>query len=463
MKKLRDGQKQAIKYMRYGTDWALFMEMRLGKTLCAIRKVKQLGVAQKILVCAPYSALYGWKQELISENQQCIIELTGTAQKRINFSKAVTDTQNVVNLWVLTNKEAHLSVGDQLAAIPWDVVILDESHFIKSPFKRKIVKDEEGRVLDSYYTPKISYYYVNNFRNVKHRLVLSGTPWEKNELDFFNQLQFLDPKILGYKNYWDFRDDNFIQADFDWIMKLRAKIIFTKKLSKHCFFLTRKDCNLGGEKIYETRAVDLPPSARKLYKRINKEFISEYNDVVKSTIFATERFLWLRRICGGIYEGKELHQEKIKVMQELFESELKGQQVIIWTYFIDELKKVHSIFGDAVAVHGEIKPKDRTEIVKQFTTGKVQYFIAQPGCFKEGVDLSCAKTMLYYSTPFSTTRKQTEDRFVNVANKDSLLVVDLICRDTIEEDIIEGIRNNETDHQIFERMRRRWIISQSEK
>ena len=463
MRKLRSGQKDAIKYMQYGEHWALFMEMRLGKTLCCIRKVKQLGVAKKILVVGPYSALHGWKQELLTENQQCIVDMTGTAQKRKDIAKTINNTENVVNLWALTNKECHLSIGQQLLEIAWDVVILDESHSIKSPFKKKIVKDDKGNIIQSYYTPKISYFFVNNFRNVKHRIILSGTPWEDNELEFFNQLQFLDPGILRYRNYWDFRDDHFIQLGFEYIMKQTSKIWFTKKLAKHCFFLTRKDCNLGGEKIFETRAVDLPPSARVLYNRIEKEFISEVDGNVKSTIFATERFLWLRRICGGIYEGREIHLEKIKVMQELFESELKGQQVIIWTYFIDELVKVHSIFGDAVSVHGGIKPKERPEIVKQFTSGKVQYFIAQPGCFKEGVDLSCAKTMLYYSTPFGVTRRQTEDRFVNVGNKDSLLVVDITCKDTIEEDILAGIRENLTNQQILERMRKRWIISQNRK
>ena len=452
MKKLRPYQLDAIKYMQRHDHYALFMEMRLGKTLTCIRRIKQLGVKQLILIVAPNSALSGWQDELETENQGTVVRLLGSRGKKIEL---LSDIQSDSNIWVLTNKESHLSIGDYLVAIKWDVVVLDESTFIMAPFKKKIVKDDAGKITKSFYTPKISHFYVNNFRDVSHRIVLTGTPAPNNELNYYNQLQFVDPTILNCKSYWDFRRNNFRLYGFNWVMMKNAREQLGKKLTERCFFLTRRDVNLGGEKIYEKRMAKLEDSPQRMYNRILKEFILEQDNEIISTIYATEKFIWLRRICGGSLNGKIVSSAKLNSLTELINTELAREQIIIWCQFIDELKMLKNIIGmEAVMVYGEQKIGQREDAIKQFMTGKKRIFIAQPECFKMGVDLSCSRTMIYYSTPFGLTRYQTEDRFVNVSNTDSLLVIDMIIEDSIEEDILVANRQRENNQQLLERIRK---------
>ena len=61
-RKLRPYQVDALKYASIQHP-ALFIEMRLGKTLITIRRIKRYPDCNKVLVVAPYSALNSWKKD----------------------------------------------------------------------------------------------------------------------------------------------------------------------------------------------------------------------------------------------------------------------------------------------------------------------------------------------------------------------------------------------------------------
>ena len=82
MKQLRPNQRDAFAYTMRVAHPALFMEMRLGKTLVAIRRVKTYADCSKILVVGPYSVLSGWEDDLMSDGELGIWRLTGTAEER---------------------------------------------------------------------------------------------------------------------------------------------------------------------------------------------------------------------------------------------------------------------------------------------------------------------------------------------------------------------------------------------
>ena len=69
------------------------------------------------------------------------------------------------------------------------------------------------------------------------------------------------------------------------------------------------------------------------------------------------------------------------------------------------------------------------------------------------MDLSKASTVIYYSTPTGLeTRQQSEDRVVNVKDKDSVLIIDLIVDNTIEKSIIKSIKLKESNEQLMRRL-----------
>lgn len=436
---LRPYQRQALAYTRTTDTPALFMEMRLGKTLVAIRRIDSYpSSVKKVLVVAPYSVLYGWKSEIGEDN--CYL-FSGTGSERVI---------NLAELWLkdiryyLINKEGFLNLPT-LHVYPWDCIVLDESTFIKTPWKRN---KKTGK-----YSPQVTHYFCTQFSHVKYRWILTGTPKVKSELDYFCQLYFLDPQILGFKNFWEFRSKCFVEADNnEYYIRRRYKDQLYKILADKCFFLKRKDVGLGGEKIYKTRMIKPTKKFMTVYSKIEKEFILEYKNIYDSTIWSMEKFLWMRRLCGGFIQGERSFNLKEQELLELLNGELAGEQVIIWCVFVDEINRLHNILPNSVPVYGAVSPAKREQARIDFMNGEVRYFIGQPNCFKFGTDLSAADIMIYYSTPYSETRIQSEDRFVRIGKDKSLLVIDLIVEGTVEEDILDGIRKNEVDSEITHRI-----------
>ena len=135
MRTLRPHQLEAFKYARSVRHPALFMEMRLGKTLVTIRRVNlykpldpQKGL--KILIVAPSDVLGSWEDELDLEGEHNHLNLIYGLRTREARLKAIEKNPNTK--WYLMNKEGYISVPEiaNTNFINWDCVVLDESSFL---------------------------------------------------------------------------------------------------------------------------------------------------------------------------------------------------------------------------------------------------------------------------------------------------------------------------------------------
>ena len=171
-----------------------------------------------------------------------------------------------------------------------------------------------------------------------------------------------------------------------------------------------------------------------------------------------QAFIWMRRLAGGFADKELKWPGKLPIITELLGGELWNEKVIIWCDFVLEIDHVVSglkaMGVESVFVHGGVAKKKRPEIVKRFSQGtSVQAFVAQSKSFEEGTDLSASDAMLYYSTPLSLkTRLQTEDRFVKIGKKNSLLVVDCVTDDTVDRSNQKSLRRKEKRDQMMRRM-----------
>jgi SNF2 family DNA or RNA helicase len=192
-----------------------------------------------------------------------------------------------------------------------------------------------------------------------------------------------------------------------------------------------------------------------MYNTLKKEFILEFeNKPINKTLYATTKFIWLRQIIGGIISTAP-SKHKLDLLAELLQNELHGQRIIIWAVFTDEIKAIVEFLTiskiPAYAITGAVKQADRKAKEKIFKNVAGTVLVIQPECYKFGADLSSADTMIYFSTPTSgMTRRQTEDRGIHLYRKNPLLIIDLLCRKTIDESILENTLAKISD---FEKLR----------
>ena len=442
----RDYQLDALRYSENVYHPAYFIEPRLGKTFITIRDIKrQFSDIGPVLIIAPYSALYGWERELLLEgfNQNDIVYLTGDrAEKEKSIMKS--------GIFFLINKEAYLSFPE-IINFDWQIVVSDEATYLKCTPCVNWSKRYGKR-------PNISKFYTESFRHVKRRYVLTGTPMTESELDYYMILKFLDPSILGYSNIWAFKHDNFMLIPpHEYAITTKGKDFLTERLSKYCFFLARKDINLGGEQIFQTRKVTLSPKARKIYEKMLDDFILILDEtIVDVTEFNLEIISWARSLFGGFIQNEFIFDHKIEELRNLIEGELKNKQLIIWCEFTNEIYLIQKVLNKMGIlnnfINGDISPLSRTEIYKSFNRGEYQILIANPHCLQYGVDLSGSEIMIFYSTPLGLeTRLQAQDRNITIQSSESY-IIDIVCEGTIEEDFIESLQNKESKRQLIKRI-----------
>ena len=176
------------------------------------------------------------------------------------------------------------------------------------------------------------------------------------------------------------------------------------------------------------------------------------------TKYATVKFGWLRELCNGIIYKNETEKEmiwngKIKLLEELLNGELHNIPLIIWCNYIMDIKCISEYFKDKVklkCIYGKIKPGKREHYINLFRGKHVQWLIIQPRCMQYGADLSLASTCIYYSTTMSLeTRKQSEQRIIDVEKKEQSLIIDLIVENTIEEKILKCIQRKDNRQKMM--------------
>jgi hypothetical protein len=432
-RKLRGYQKKFISWSLSKKCFALFWEMRLGKTLTTIRRI-ELTPCKNILVIAPFSVLYGWANELKEEQELHTLLDNKNIKKRLEeFEKRISAYSIRRRYWFLCNKEIWKWFPD-LYKLKFDCIIIDESVILKNP------------------KAKITNYFINNFREVPYRIILSGLPAPESPLDYYCQIKFLSHDILKEKSYWEFRARQFYNSwGYEWNLTQRGKLYLRNSIKPYCSFLNRNDVSLNNKKIYEREYIELPKEIRKSYDTILKECVLEHNNqIFNKTVFATTVYLWLRKICSGFVMDNFISTHKRDSLLDLLNTNLKNQQIIIWCQYLNEIKSL-SILKNSGFINGSVLPSEREALRNKFQSGRIQYLIIQPTTFKYGTKLTAAQTMIYYSTPDGLdTRRQTEDRILDVTSNSGILIIDMLCKKTIEENILNGLNKKYSKAKIIE-------------
>lgn len=161
---------------RPGVLWA--MAMGTGKSAAAAAVISRH--PGRVLILCPRSVVRVWPRELAEtlHDPPRVVPIEGTAAARIKALESVRAARNVV---VVANYEATRSqaIYSALRAGDWDMLILDESHRMKSPTGS-----------DSRHVWMIA-------EAIPRRLALTGTPMPHSPLDAFAQARILDPAVLG--------------------------------------------------------------------------------------------------------------------------------------------------------------------------------------------------------------------------------------------------------------------------
>lgn len=181
-------------------------EVGLGKTIEAGIVLSQIWAERKrkVLIIVPSSLRKQWNQELLDK-----FFLPSTILESKSFNQQVKQGKRnpfIQNEIVITSYQFARNKAEQIKAIPWDLVVIDEAHRLRNVYKpsNKIARAIKEMLAHS---PK---------------LLLTATPLQNSLMELYGLVSFIDDYIFGdiksYKSQFA-RLTN--EIDFD---ELKARI-----------------------------------------------------------------------------------------------------------------------------------------------------------------------------------------------------------------------------------------------
>jgi SNF2 family DNA or RNA helicase len=426
-------QRRAVDFALPLSGAGLFLEMRCGKSLCAIELLRRWG-SPLTLICCPKSVRSTWlgQFERHAPGEFMPVLLEGSTAKKVQQIKDVR-SHNKKPLCLITNYESiwREPLDKLLMTMGLTAVINDESHRIKS------VGGVASRFL-SKLGPK-----------VRRRLNLTGTPLHHSFLDIYGQYRFLDPKIFGY-SFVRFRNEYAIMGGYEGRQVLGMKQDMIDRFHERMYSIAYR-CTAAEvfddlpAQSDEDITFALSPAAMKIYKELDKEFIAYVNDCEYTVNNALTKLLRLAQLCGGTValEGQDpvsIDHAKADTMADLLE-DIGDEPAVVFCRFHADLDAVKASCKKLQLACGELS--GRADDLLAFQAGRFQVIACQIKSGGSGVDFSRARLCFFYSIGESLgDYQQARARLLGPDQKRPVTFFHLLAEKTVDQKIIKAIRKN---------------------
>lgn len=448
-------QAEALRLLEGQRAFGLFMAMRTGKTKVAIDDFGRLydsSAALGMLVVAPAGVYETWAGEIRRHLDLRLLErarvFTWRAQRRVTREQDEFMAYRGGPRFLLVNVEALSAVEraqelclEFVGQVP-AMVVVDESTTIKNP------RASRTKFLTNVVSPVADY-----------RRILSGLPTPRSPLDIFAQFEFLEPGLLGYHNFQNFQR-RYARTRPHRVGGRVIRIVvgfqnlpeLSERVRPHSFRVRLEDCYDLPPKIYQTRDVLLDPRQRELYESLRDRASAQLGE--QEHVTATEVITQILRmhqvLCGHVFdeEGKlhEVPERRTDALLELLEEH--DGKAVVWCSYDYSVQKVSAAlrkeYGeDSVArFWGGNKSGREAEEVRFKTDPRCRFMVATAAAGGRGREWSAADLVVYYSNTMDLEhRSQSEERTQAIGKSRSVLYVDLVARETVDEKIIRGLRD----------------------
>jgi SNF2 family DNA or RNA helicase len=450
-------QKEAMKRAGENTAFAFLMEMGTGKSKTLIDNLGQLHLSKGVdfaLIIAPKGVYRNWVTKEIPEHlsddiPRRVIRWVSSANKsQKEEMRSIKDHFDGLTIFVM-NVEAFSSKKGQDAGV-WlakkfganGMIAIDESTTIKNP------RAKRTKAL-----LKVSHEF-------KYRRLLTGSPVTKSPMDLFSQFEFLGPQTLGFDSFYAYQNRyavmhrrQFGAHNFNQIVGFRHIEELTTKVESCSYRVLKKDCLDLPEKSYTIRYVSMTEEQIKMYNELRQDALTllDNGELVTAQNIMTQ-MLRLQQILSGhlMTDNGELIELDTKRLDAVLDiaTETSGK-ILIWSRFRNDIQRLGKLleenFPNQVAsYYGDTPDDERQEIVTKFQDpdSGLRFFIGNPATAGYGLTLTEANTVIYYANDFNLeTRIQSEDRCHRIGQKNPVTYIDLITDNTIDERIVQALRN----------------------
>ncbi len=427
-------------YQLAGFQWLIFLneagwggiladDMGLGKTIQTLtffQHYKNLNPGARYMVVCPTTLMYNWENEIKKFTPELTHTIHHGPKRNINPLIAYEGIDIIITTYGTMRSDIKA-----FKEIPFDYVVLDESQSIKNP-QSQVAK-------------------ASLLLNSKNRLALSGTPVQNNTFDLYAQMNFLNPGMLGSREFFmsefatpidKFREDEVKQQ--------------LRKLT-HPFLLRRTKEQVAKDLPEKTETIlycEMGPEQRKIYESYRNIYRSQILGMIeekgmeRSQMHILQGLTKLRQICDSpaiMNEEERFHNYSIKLdelSREITEN-VGDHKVLIFSQFLGMLGLIRKKLEEENIAHvyfdGSSTSREREEAIQEFQNNhECRVFLISLKAGGIGLNLTAAD-YVYIVDPWwnPAVEQQAIDRTHRIGQTKNIFAYRLICKDTLEEKMLQ--------------------------
>jgi SNF2 family DNA or RNA helicase len=437
-------------------NFAFLMSMGTGKTKTTIDNIALLfedGAIDSALIIAPKGVYRNWSDlEIPTHLPEHLLKGTRVAYWTSSANKEEKSQMEMVfvpnddlNIFVMNIEALSTDRGKRVAEKfllgHKAVIVIDESTCIKNPSAKRT----KSAIILGKMAP--------------YRRILTGSPVTKSPLDLYSQCQFLDWRLLGFSSFFAFRNryavtrtQNFGGRSFQQVVGYRNTEELAAKLKEFSFRVTKEECLDLPPKVFIRRTVEMTDQQKKVYEDMRKNAVASLNGGLATTTAVITQLLRLHQIVCGFMktdEGEEISLEHRRLEELMSTLEELDGKVIIWANYRRNIKEITEALSkeygkdSVVTYYGDTSEEDREQAKIKFQDpdSSVRFFVGNTQTGGYGITLTQATTVIYYSNNYDLEKRlQSEDRAHRIGQTKTVLYVDLVTPDTVDEKILKALR-----------------------
>lgn len=420
---LRSYQLEGFKWLKllkeYNLSGILADEMGLGKTIQTItflQKEYENGELKNAIIICPKSLIYNWYEEIkkFAPNLRVLI-FNGNKNVRLKLLEEISNYDVILASYGIIQKDI-----DSLKNENFNICILDEAQNIKNKSSKNTLSLKK--------------------LNINYKFALTGTPIENSLDELWSIFNFLMPGYLysysKFKSVYENSPDN---------------SNLSRKISP--FILRRLKKNVLTElppKIETKIMIDLNDEQKKLYysyiEKFRNEFDNEKYDDKNLKFKMLSALTRLRQICCDpkvLIEDYSFGSSKIDTLMEIVENNIKNnKKIIVFSNFTTVLNIIRKNFEENnikyAYLDGSTPSKERLDIVNDFNKNDYNVFLISLKAGGFGLNITSAEVVVHFDPWWNNAvENQATDRAHRIGQKNTIHVIKLITKGTIEEKIFE--------------------------
>ncbi len=402
-------------------------DMGLGKTIQTLTFLQHYknteGQLRAIVVC-PTTLLFNWENEI----NKFVPELTYIIHHGPNRAakhSSLAPYNIVISTYGTLRSDVEMFMKNEI-----DYLILDESQTIKNPTS-KVAKAAQ-------------------LLPCRNRIALSGTPMQNNTFDIFSQMNFLNPGMLGNKEFFK----QHFAKPVDKMQDTEAKQHLRKLI--YPFLLRRTKEQVAQdlpEKTEVTLFCEMGKEQRAVYDAYRNLYRSqilgtiETQGIQKSQFAILQGLMKLRQICDSpaiLKDDVKYDNNSVKLdelVREL-EENVGNHKVLIFSQFLGMLSLIKDKLKESGIQHqyfdGSYTAQQREVAIRDFQDNEeCRVFLISLKAGGMGLNLTAAD-YVYIIDPWwnPAVEQQAIDRTHRIGQTQKIVAYRFICKDTVEEKIM---------------------------